>query len=92
MSITTDAPRTTEAARLRADLVERATALRPLLDSNADVTDRERMVPAENIDALFQADLLSLARPPATAVCRPTSVPCWRSAAPSGTPAAPPPG
>lgn len=46
-------PHTTDAAReLRADLVERAAKLRPLLAGNADLTDRERRVPAENIDAL----------------------------------------
>ncbi|MBI0382285.1 acyl-CoA dehydrogenase family protein, partial [Streptomyces albiflaviniger] len=64
MNITMDVPRTTDAAREpRADLVERAAALRPLLSGNADPTDRERGVPTENIDALAGAGLLSLMRP-----------------------------
>ncbi|MEU2682983.1 acyl-CoA dehydrogenase family protein [Streptomyces hygroscopicus] len=64
MSTITDVPRTTDAARtLRAELVERAAALRPLIAANADATDRERAVPAGNIDALAQAGLLSLMRP-----------------------------
>ncbi|QDN93393.1 acyl-CoA dehydrogenase family protein [Streptomyces sp. RLB3-6] len=64
MSISMDAPHTTDAAReLRADLVERAAKLRPLLAGNADLTDRERRVPAENIDALAEAGLLSLMQP-----------------------------
>ncbi|MFE9697733.1 acyl-CoA dehydrogenase family protein [Streptomyces sp. NPDC006270] len=64
MSIIMDAPRTTDAARtLRADLVERAAALRPLLEGNADPTDRERGVPVENVAALAEAGLLSLMRP-----------------------------
>ncbi|WP_230991265.1 acyl-CoA dehydrogenase family protein [Streptomyces endocoffeicus] len=64
MTITLDVPRTTDAARkLRADLVERAATLRPLLSRNADPTDRERGVPAENIDALAEAGLLALMRP-----------------------------
>jgi alkylation response protein AidB-like acyl-CoA dehydrogenase len=64
MSIIMDAPRTTDAAReLRADLVERAAKLRPLLTANADLTDRERGVPAENIGALAEAGLLSLMQP-----------------------------
>ncbi|MFD0648987.1 acyl-CoA dehydrogenase family protein [Streptomyces malaysiensis subsp. malaysiensis] len=64
MSTIMDVPRTTDAARaLRSDLVERAAALRPLLAGNADRTDRERGVPAENIGALAEAGLLSLMRP-----------------------------
>lgn len=64
MSITMDAPRTTDAARtLRAELVERAAKLRPLLADNADRTDRERAVPEENIDALGAAGLLSVMQP-----------------------------
>jgi alkylation response protein AidB-like acyl-CoA dehydrogenase len=64
MSITTDVPRTTDAARtLRAGLVERAAALRPLLAGNAEATDRARMVPAGNIDTLAEAGLLALTRP-----------------------------
>ncbi|WP_225320831.1 acyl-CoA dehydrogenase family protein [Streptomyces luteolifulvus] len=64
MSITTHAPRTTDSARaLRAELVERATALRPLVSGNAEGTDRARMVPAENIDALAQVGLFSLMQP-----------------------------
>lgn len=64
MSIVLDAPRTTDAARtLRADLVERAAKLRPLLAGNADATDRERGVPVENIEALAEAGLLSLMQP-----------------------------
>ncbi|MFD9076467.1 acyl-CoA dehydrogenase family protein, partial [Streptomyces lasiicapitis] len=64
MSIIMDAPRTTDTAReLRADLVKRAAALRPLLAGNADATDRERGVPAENIGALAEAGLLTLMQP-----------------------------
>jgi len=64
MSINMDAPHTTEAARaLRADLVARAAKLRPLLAGNADLSDRERSVPAENITALGEAGLLSLMQP-----------------------------
>ncbi|MFI9047004.1 acyl-CoA dehydrogenase family protein [Streptomyces sp. NPDC053427] len=64
MNITLDGPHTTDAARaLRSELVERAATLRPLLAANADRTDRERMVPTENIDALAEAGLLSLMRP-----------------------------
>ncbi|WNV88960.1 acyl-CoA dehydrogenase family protein [Umezawaea sp. Da 62-37] len=64
MSIIMDAPHTTDDARtLRAELVERAAKLRPLLAGNADSTDRERGVPAENITALAEAGLLSLMRP-----------------------------
>ncbi|MFJ6724982.1 MULTISPECIES: acyl-CoA dehydrogenase family protein [unclassified Streptomyces] len=61
------APRTLrspDAARaLRAELVERAAALRPLIAGNADRTDRERGVPAENVAALAGAGLLALTRP-----------------------------
>ncbi|MDT9686792.1 acyl-CoA dehydrogenase family protein [Streptomyces sp. P9(2023)] len=64
MSIIMDAPRTTDAAReLRSDLVQRAAELRPLLAGNAEPTDRERGVPAENIAALAEAGLLSLMQP-----------------------------
>jgi len=64
MSIIMDAPRTTDTARtLRADLVERAAKVRPLLVDNAEVTDRERGVPAENVVALGEAGLLSLMQP-----------------------------
>ncbi|MDQ0808532.1 3-hydroxy-9,10-secoandrosta-1,3,5(10)-triene-9,17-dione monooxygenase [Streptomyces sp. B3I7] len=64
MSTTTHAPRTADTMRtLRAELVERAAALRPLISGNAEETDRARMVPAENIDALARAELLSLMRP-----------------------------
>ncbi|WP_413105190.1 acyl-CoA dehydrogenase family protein [Streptomyces sp. Inha503] len=64
MNMTTDVPRTTDAAhQLRAELLERAAALRPLLSGNADSADRERAVPAENIGALAEAGLLSLMRP-----------------------------
>lgn len=64
MSITADASRTTDTPRTpRAGLVERATALRPLIAGNAEGTDRARMVPAENIEALAQQGLLSLMQP-----------------------------
>ncbi|WP_262705784.1 MULTISPECIES: acyl-CoA dehydrogenase family protein [Streptomyces] len=64
MSLTTDTPKTTGAALgQRADLVKRATALRPLLAGNAELSDRERGVPAENIEALAEAGLLSLMQP-----------------------------
>jgi 3-hydroxy-9,10-secoandrosta-1,3,5(10)-triene-9,17-dione monooxygenase len=64
MSIIMDTPRATDATRgLRADLVKRAAALRPLLDGNADRTDRERGVPVESITALGENGLLSLMQP-----------------------------
>ncbi|WP_413755008.1 acyl-CoA dehydrogenase family protein [Streptomyces sp. MMBL 11-3] len=64
MSITTDtAPATDVLRNQRVSLVERAAALRPLLDSNAEPTDRQRGVPAENIEALAEAGLLSLMQP-----------------------------
>ena len=64
MSISLDVPHITDAARaLRADLVERAAALRTVLADNAELTDRERGVPAKNIDALADAGLLSLMQP-----------------------------
>ncbi|MFI5952847.1 acyl-CoA dehydrogenase family protein [Cryptosporangium sp. NPDC051539] len=64
MTITLDAPHTTDAVRkLRADLVERAAALRPQLAAEADRTDRERAVPTSNIDALASAGLLGLLQP-----------------------------
>ncbi|MFE0019847.1 acyl-CoA dehydrogenase family protein [Amycolatopsis sp. NPDC059021] len=64
MSIALDAPHVTDEAReLRADLVERATKLRPLIAGNADRTDRERDVPTENVTALAESGLLSLLRP-----------------------------
>ena len=47
----------------RAVLVERARALHPLLSRNAAVTDGERRIPDENIDALAEAGLLSLGIP-----------------------------
>ncbi|MGW2598446.1 acyl-CoA dehydrogenase family protein [Streptomyces klenkii] len=64
MNTTLDVPRTTDAARaLVSELVEHAAALRPLIAAGADRTDRDRMVPTENIDALAEAGLLSLMRP-----------------------------
>lgn len=64
MTISMDAAHTTDASRKqRADLVERAAALRPLFADNAELTDRERGVPAKNIDALADAGLLSLMQP-----------------------------
>lgn len=64
MSIVLDAPRTTDTARtLRFDLVERTAKLRPALAGLADATDRERGVPAENIEALAEAGLLALMQP-----------------------------
>ncbi|GAA1988522.1 acyl-CoA dehydrogenase family protein [Amycolatopsis minnesotensis] len=64
MSIALDAPHVTDEAReLRAELVERAAKLRPLIASNADRADRERTVPAENVAALAESGLLSLLRP-----------------------------
>ena len=64
MSIALDAPHSTDAARtLRAELVERAVKLRSLLAGNADVADRERSVPRENIEALTESGLLALMRP-----------------------------
>jgi alkylation response protein AidB-like acyl-CoA dehydrogenase len=64
MSIIMDIPRTTDAVRVwRSELVERAAALRALIAGNADLTDRDRMVPAENIEALAEAGLLSLVQP-----------------------------
>ena len=64
MTISMDAAHTTDASRKqRADLVERTAALRPLFADNAELTDRERGVPAKNIDALADAGLLSLMQP-----------------------------
>ena len=64
MSIALDAPHTSAAGReLRAELVERAAKLRPLLIGNAELSDRERGVPHENIDALADAGLFTLMQP-----------------------------
>ena len=64
MTIIMDAPSATDDTRgLRADLVKHAAALRPLLDGNADRTDRERGVPVANITALGENGLLSLMQP-----------------------------
>lgn len=64
MSITLDAPRTTDAAReLRAELVERVVKLRPRLVGNAELTDRDRGVPRENIEAMADAGLFTLMQP-----------------------------
>lgn len=64
MSIVLDAPSTTDAAReLRADLVERAAKLRPMLADNAEAADREGAVPPENVEALAGAGLLTLMQP-----------------------------
>jgi alkylation response protein AidB-like acyl-CoA dehydrogenase len=56
----------TSSARAAGDgraLVERAKALRPLLMHNADVTDEERRIPEENMQALAAQGLLSLGIP-----------------------------
>jgi len=46
-----------------AELVERAAALRPLLEKNADETERERRVAEENIEAIRQAGLCRIMVP-----------------------------
>ncbi|GDY51864.1 hypothetical protein SVIO_024870 [Streptomyces violaceusniger] len=64
MTIVLDRPGATAADReLRADLVGRAAKLLPQLTDRAEHSDRERMVPAENIKALAEAGLLSISRP-----------------------------
>lgn len=64
MTIALDRPGATNADReLRADLVERAAKLLPRLAGEAERSDRERLVPAENIDALAEAGLLSILQP-----------------------------
>ncbi|MFE2182314.1 acyl-CoA dehydrogenase family protein [Streptomyces sp. NPDC059455] len=64
MSIILDRPNTTDAAReLRADLVERAAQLLPLLSGHAEQADRERDVPVDNVAGLTKSGLLSILRP-----------------------------
>src|SRR5580658_7181317 len=54
---------TTEAVPTREQLIERATALRPILERNADEAERTRRIPQENIDALREAGLLKVTVP-----------------------------
>ncbi|MEV6898939.1 acyl-CoA dehydrogenase family protein [Amycolatopsis sp. NPDC051372] len=64
MSIILDRPSATLADRqLRADLVERAGKLVPLLAANAKRTEDDRRVPEENIRAIEEAGLLSIMQP-----------------------------
>ncbi|SEO87561.1 acyl-CoA dehydrogenase family protein [Amycolatopsis saalfeldensis] len=64
MPITLDRPGASTADReLRAELVDRAAKLLPLLAGNADRTDRDRLVVKENIDAIAGAGLLSILQP-----------------------------
>lgn len=64
MSIILDRPGATTASRdLRADLVDRAAKLVPLLAGNAADTEAARRVVEENITAIDEAGLLSIMRP-----------------------------
>lgn len=64
MTIQLDRPGATAADReLRADLVERAAKLVPLLAANAAQTEADRRVVEENIAAIDEAGLLSIMRP-----------------------------
>ncbi|GAA1845764.1 acyl-CoA dehydrogenase family protein [Pseudonocardia ailaonensis] len=64
MSIILDRPGATAASReLRADLVERAAKLVPLLAGNAARTEGDRRVVEENITAIAEAGLLSIMQP-----------------------------
>jgi 3-hydroxy-9,10-secoandrosta-1,3,5(10)-triene-9,17-dione monooxygenase len=64
MSIVLDRPGATPASReLRADLVERAAKLVPLLAGNAAATEAARRVVEENITAIDEAGLFSIMRP-----------------------------
>ncbi len=64
MSIILDRPSATDTQRrLRADLVERAAKLGPLLAGNAAQTETDRRVVEENITAIDDAGLLSIMRP-----------------------------
>ncbi|MDQ0779085.1 3-hydroxy-9,10-secoandrosta-1,3,5(10)-triene-9,17-dione monooxygenase [Streptomyces aurantiacus] len=64
MTIALDRPGATTADReLRADLVGRAAKLLPRLAGQAERSDRERLVPAENMEALAEAGLLSILQP-----------------------------
>ena len=69
MSIVLDAPRTTDTARtLRADLVERAAKLRPLLAGNADATTAG-ILDVEPGTALLKIVRLSLSGDPPVEWC-----------------------
>ncbi|WP_328609714.1 acyl-CoA dehydrogenase family protein [Amycolatopsis sp. NBC_00345] len=64
MQIALDRPGATAADReLRAELVDRAAKLLPLLAGNAGRTDRDRLVVEENIEAIAGAGLLSILQP-----------------------------
>lgn len=64
MSIILDRPSATDAERdLRADLVERAAKLVPLLAGNAAQSEADRRVVEENITAIDEAGLFSIMRP-----------------------------
>ena len=53
----------TDAAPTRDELVERADALRPILERNAVEAEETRRIPQENIDALREAGLLRVTVP-----------------------------
>ncbi|WP_326837530.1 acyl-CoA dehydrogenase family protein [Amycolatopsis rhabdoformis] len=64
MSIILDRPGATDADRqLRADLVDRAAKLVPLLAANAKRTEDDRRVPEENIRAIEEAGLFTIMQP-----------------------------
>lgn len=54
---------TVEILDLRKELVARAQALRPLLEKNAVVAERERALPDETFNALIEAGMLKLCKP-----------------------------
>ena len=54
---------TTQASTEAQDLVERAKALRPLLQKNAAKTEEERRVPEESIQAIAEAGLFRITVP-----------------------------
>ena len=54
-----------DATALREALVERANALRPLLEANAAECERNRRVVEENISAIREAGLFKIMVPPA---------------------------
>ncbi|MEV8610941.1 acyl-CoA dehydrogenase family protein [Amycolatopsis sp. NPDC051373] len=64
MDYVLDRPSVTAAERdLRADLVERAAKLVPVLTTNAARTEKSRRIPEENLSAIEEAQLFSIMRP-----------------------------
>ena len=64
MTLILDRPSTTEAEReLRADLVDRAAGLVPILQRNAAKTEQDRRVAEENIAAIEEAGLFTITQP-----------------------------